>query len=105
MFSISSPSITQIYQKCAWKPYTKPLYLAVSTVERPCSPVENCKFLGKLVSSDNRYFIVDYGRLGVPEHISAGCSDCTLGENILEAKFKMAANILKKYFKLLYFPF
>ena len=60
------------------------------------SPVENCKFLGKLVSSDNRYFIVDYGRLGVPEHISAGCSDCTLGENFLEAKFKMAAIAHKK---------
>ena len=46
----------------------------------PLSPVEKYKFLGKLVPSDNRYFIDWHGRLDVPEHISAGCSDCTLGQ-------------------------
>ena len=52
-------------------------------LEYTCSLVEKWEFSGKLALGYNRCFIVLHGRLDLPKHISAGCSDYTLGQNFL----------------------
>ena len=61
------------------------------------------EILVKRVLFDNKRFIVDYGRRGLPEHFSAGWQNITLGQNFLWAKFKMAATDVRKIFEMCLF--
>ncbi len=56
------------------------------------SLVAEWDFRWNLVLRHNRCFIVFYGRLDPTNCITTECRACTLGENLLLTKFKMATN-------------